>query len=153
MPTLVDRDLVLYNSDLIMEYLDERFPHPPLLPVYPVARAKNRLMLHHINNDWCSIFDKIHTAKKADGDKYRKELKDSLLSIVPLFSDTPYFMSEEFSLLDAALGALFWRLHAAGIELPKEAKPILDYMQRIFQRDSFVSSLTEPERALGVGVA
>ena len=101
LPTLVDRDLVLYESTVIMEYLDERFPHPPLLPVYPVARAQSRLFVHRIHKDWCGYVDNIVAGRSKDTviDRSRKELKESLMAIAPIFSEKPYFMSEELSLI------------------------------------------------------
>ncbi|ASG66554.1 stringent starvation protein SspA [Idiomarina piscisalsi] len=144
-PTLVDRDLVLYNAQIIMEYLDERFPHPPLMPVYPVARGTSRLMMYRIERDWYSLADKI-----ADGDAQAKqELKEGILSLAPVFADAPYFMSEEFSLVDCYLAPLLWRLPAYGIELEGQgAKEIKQYMVRLFERKTFQDSLTEAEREL-----
>ncbi len=148
-PTLVDRDLVLYEPNIIMEYLDERFPHPPLLPVYPVARAKSRLMIHRIQQDWYMLIKRVIGSNKKDSDQARKELQDSLISLTPVFSDMPYFLSEEFSLVDCCIVPLLWRLPNLGIELPPRAKPIKDYAKRIFKRDSFQASLTEAEREMG----
>ena len=150
LPTLVDRDLVLYESTVIMEYLDERFPHPPLLPVYPVARAQSRLFVHRIQKDWCGYVDNIVAGRSKETviDRSRKELKESLMAIVPIFSfsEKPYFMSEEFTLVDCCVAPILWRLPVLGIELPpKHGKPIHDYMNRIFQRDTFQASLSEAE--------
>jgi RNA polymerase-associated protein len=148
-PTLLDRDLVLYNSEIIMEYLDERFPHPPLMPVYPVARARSRLMIYRINKDWYEVMNTILTASRSPAEKARKELKDSILGVAPLFHEMPYFLSEEFSLVDCCLAPLLWRLKSMGIELPKEAKAIEVYAKRLFERETFRASLTETERAMG----
>jgi len=148
LPTLIDRDLVLYQSQVIMEYLDERFPHPPLLPVYPVARAQSRLFVHRIQRDWCTAVDTIMAGKSKDTviDKARKELRESLISIAPIFDGKPFFMSEEFTLVDCCVAPILWRLAVLGIELPpKQGKPILDYMDRMFDRDSFQASLSEAE--------
>lgn len=149
-PTLVDRELTLFQSNVIMEYLDERFPHPPLLPVYPVARANSRLLIHRIERDWCEHIDAIlaGTEKEAQLNKRRKELRDNLTSLAPLFGDKPFFMSEEFSLVDCTLAPILWRLPAMGVELPKQAKPLFDYAERIFARDGFQASLTEQEREM-----
>lgn len=147
-PTLLDRDLVLFNADIISEYLDERFPHPPLMPVYPVARARSRLMMYRIDNDWYALMKKILAGGPAV-EEARKELRDSMLSVVPLFNEMPYFLSEEFSLIDCALAPLMWRLGSLGITLPPEAKAIEAYTTRIFERESFKASLTEAERILG----
>jgi len=143
-PTLVDRNLVLYHSRIIMEYLDERFPHPPLLPVYPVARAQVRLMIHRIEKDWYSLVEQV----KSGNDKARKELLESILSIAPLFQQMPYLMSEEFSLIDCTVAPLLWRLPEYGIELPANAKSVQSYMERMFDRKSFQRSLTETEREI-----
>ena len=135
LPTLIDRELVLYQSQVIMEYLDERFPHPPLLPVYPVARAQSRLFVHRIQRDWCTAVDTIMAGKSKDTviDRARKELRESLVTIAPIFDGKPFFMSEEFTLVDCCVGPILWRLPALGIELPpKQGKPILDYMDRMF---------------------
>ncbi len=148
LPTLIDRDLVLYESTVIMEYLDERFPHPPLLPVYPVARAERRLFVHRIQKDWCGYVDNIVAGRSKDTviDKSRKELKESLMAIAPVFSAKPYFMSDEFTLVDCCVAPILWRLPVLGIELPpKHGKPIHDYMERMFQRDAFQASLSEAE--------
>ncbi|MDA7833731.1 glutathione S-transferase N-terminal domain-containing protein [Pseudomonadales bacterium] len=148
LPTLIDRELVLYQSQVIMEYLDERFPHPPLLPVYPVARAQSRLFVHRIQRDWCTAVDTIMAGKSKDTviDRARKELRESLVTIAPIFDGKPFFMSEEFTLVDCCVGPILWRLPALGIELPpKQGKPILDYMDRMFERDSFQASLSEAE--------
>ncbi|MGM0525310.1 MAG: stringent starvation protein SspA [Pseudomonadota bacterium] len=144
-PTLVDRELVLYDAHIIMEYLDERFPHPPLMPVYPVARGTSRLMMHRIERDWYALADKI-----AEGNKSaRQELQEGILSLAPIFADTPYFMSEEFSLVDCYLAPLLWRLPAYGIEIEGQgAKDVKAYMIRVFERKTFQESLTEAEKEL-----
>lgn len=152
LPTLVDRDLVLYESDIMMEYLDERFPHPPLLPVYPVARAQSRLMMYRIKQDWSRLADLILENPEApEADAYRKELKESLIATSPIFAEKPFFMSEEFTIVDCCVGALLWRLPVMGIELSEApAKPILKYMERIFERESFKASLSEVESEMRV---
>lgn len=147
-PTLVDRELVLYQPHIIMEYLEERFPFPPLLPVYPVARAEVRKMMHRLENDWYSLLKLILRGQPKDSARARKELLDSLLAIEPVFADKPFFLSEEFSLLDCCVAPLLWRLSHLKIELPSTAVAIQDYMQRMFARDSFQASLTENEREL-----
>jgi RNA polymerase-associated protein len=145
-PTLIDRDLVLYEARIILEYLDERFPHPPLLPVYPVARGETRKMMYRIEQDWYSLMYRI--LKGVQADEARVELKESILSLDRVFSDRPYFLSEEFSLLDCAVAPLLWRLPQLAIEIPKEAKGIKLYMQRVFERESFKVSLTEAEKQI-----
>ncbi len=147
LPTLVDRDLVLYESDIMMEYLDERFPHPPLLPVYPVARAQSRLMMYRIRKDWSTLADKILEKPDAkDADKLRKELKESIIATAPIFAEKPFFMSDEFTIVDCCVSALLWRLPLLGIELNEaQAKPVIKYMERMFERESFRASLSEVE--------
>lgn len=149
LPTLLDRELVLYNAHIIMEYLDERFPHPPLMPVYPVARGTSRLMMYRIDRDWYALADAILAGgKKADA--ARQELREGILALAPIFADTPFFMSEEFSLVDCYLAPLLWRLPSYGIELEGTgAKAVKAYMVRVFERDSFQESLTDSERELG----
>ena len=146
LPTLVDRDLVLYNSRVIMEYLEERFPHPPLMPVGPVARAQTRLALFRVENDWYPLAEIIETKGEKAAVKARKELMESLAASADVFSAMPYFLSEDFSLVDASIAPLLWRLPHYGIELPKAAKAILSYADRLFDRDGFQRSLTEGER-------
>ncbi|MEC4724653.1 stringent starvation protein A [Shewanella sp. D64] len=149
-PTLVDRELILYNSRIIMEYLDERFPHPPLMPVYPVSRGRTRLMMHRIQKDWYSLVERIRSGDRADA--ARKELQEGLTSIAPIFNEMPYFMAEEFGLADCYLGPLLWRLPVLGIELDtRTAKEVKAYMTRLFDRESFKASLTEAEREMRMG--
>jgi len=148
LPTLVDRDLALYESTVVMEYLDERFPHPPLLPVYPVTRAQSRLWVHRIQNDWCRLSDDIlRSPESKKADQARKELRDSLITTAPIFSGLPFFMNEEFTLVDCCLGPLLWRLPQLAITLPntKQVKPLHDYMLRLFSRPAFKLSLTDQE--------
>ncbi|MDC0236790.1 glutathione S-transferase N-terminal domain-containing protein [Gammaproteobacteria bacterium] len=151
LPTLVDRDLALYESNVVMEYLDERFPHPPLLPVYPVARAESRLWIYRIERDWCVLIDQIKASpdgKKADA--ARKEFRESLVTIAGIFEEMPYFMSEEFTLVDCCLAPMLWRLPELGISLPnnRHVKPLHEYMDRLFERPSFQESLTDLEREI-----
>ncbi len=147
LPTLVDRDLTLFNSRIIMEYLDERFPHPPLLPVDPVSRATSRLYMHRVTTDWYNKMDAILAGGKGVA-KARKELRESLTATAPIFAAKPYFMSDEFTLVDCSIGPMLWRLPALGVELPAQAKPVLDYAARLFERESFQQSLTEIEREM-----
>lgn len=147
-PTLLDRDLVLYESTIVMEYLDERFPHPPLLPVYPVARAQSRLLIHRIEQDWSGRVDILMSGKGRETviDKARKELRESLISVAPVFSEKPYFMSEEFTLVDCCVVPILWRLPVLDIKLPERTtKAMQRYMQFMFERPSFRESLTEAE--------
>lgn len=147
-PTLIDRELVLYEARIIMEYLDERFPHPPLLPVYPVTRAETRKMMHRIEQDWYGSYHEFQKGKVTDAT--RRQLSDSLSSLEPIFDDKPFFLSEEHSLLDCALAPLLWRLPMLGVTLPEDAIALHAYMQRLFEREAFQSSLTDAERQLRV---
>jgi len=147
-PTLVDRELVLYDANIIMEYLDERFPHPPLMPVYPVARAKTRLMIYRIDKEWGGLIEKIERGKAADAQAAKKELRNHLISLAPVFNNSAFFLNEDFSLIDCCIAPILWRLPAWGINLPSEAKGIAKYADRIFSRDSFQASLTETEQDL-----
>lgn len=148
LPTLADRDLALYETSVVMEYLDERYPHPPLLPVYPVARANSRLLVHRIQRDWCQQVDQILDPRQKDAVRVqaRKELRESLIGVSPLFADKPFFLSEDMSLVDCCLLPILWRLPQLGIELPRAAKPLLDYMERGFARPAFQASLSAAER-------
>ncbi|MDZ7784434.1 MAG: glutathione S-transferase N-terminal domain-containing protein [Halioglobus sp.] len=151
LPTLVDRDLVLYESKVMMEYLDERFPHPPLLPVYPVARAESRLYIHRIEKDWCSLVDAILNTRSDNVlKKSTKELRESILSVAPIFAEKPFFMSDEFTLVDCCIAPVLWRLPSLGVEIraSKQSKPLQAYMDRLFNRSSFQESLSEQEREM-----
>ena len=151
LPTLIDRDLILYESKVIMEYLDERFPHPPLLPVYPVARAESRLFIYRIERDWSTLVDSILNSRSENVvKKASKELREGVLAISPIFSETPYFMSEEFTLVDCCLAPILWRLPHLEIDIKptKQSKPLFEYMDRLFSRESFVQALSEEEREM-----
>jgi len=148
-PTLVDRDLTLYDSRVIIEYLDERFPHPPLMPVDPVTRAHFRLALFRIETDWYSIAEEAETSNDGKlGTKSRKLLRESILQSTELFGARPFFLSEEFSLVDCTIAPLLWRLPVYGIDLGASAEPIEAYMNRVFARRSFQQSLTELEQEM-----
>lgn len=147
-PTLVDRDLVLYAPQVIMEYLDERFPHPPLMPVDPVSRAQMRLMLYRIKKDWDSLLETILASSGKEAEQARKSLRESLTTVAPVFDQKPFFLSDEFTLVDCTTAALLWRLPSLGVELPSQAKALLEYGERMFARESFKQSLTEFEREM-----
>lgn len=146
-PTLVDRDLVLYDSEVIMEYLDERFPHPPLMPVDPVSRGRTRMTLRRIHKDWDKLVDAIESGS-GDTGRASKELQESLTVIAPIFDQKPFFMSDEISLMDCAVIPILWRLHKYGIDLDKVAKPLQEYAKRMFALDSFQSSLSDAEKEM-----
>jgi len=151
-PTLVDRELTLWESRIIMEYLDERFPHPPLMPVYPVARGESRLYMQRIEKDWYSLMNVIVNGSSSEADAARKQLREELLAIAPVFGQKPFFLSDEFSLVDCYLAPLLWRLPTLGVEFSGPgAKELKGYMTRVFERDSFLASLTEPEREMRLG--
>ncbi|MDG2420260.1 MAG: glutathione S-transferase N-terminal domain-containing protein [Gammaproteobacteria bacterium] len=152
LPTLIDRDLVLYEADIMMEYLDERFPHPPLFPVYPVARAQSRLWIYRIQKDWCALADSIlnEDGTPSQIDKKRKELRESITSIAPIFSEKPYFMSDDFTIVDCCVCPILWRLPLMGIDLPKTKtlKPLFAYRDRLYERESVMDSLSEQEKEM-----
>lgn len=147
-PTIVDRDLVLYQSGIINEYLDERLPHPPLMPVDPVSRARARLMLFRFNNDWYRLLPDIATGDKKTANKARNVIRDGLTIISPVFKEQPFILGDEFSIVDCALAPILWRLDHFKISLPRQARPLMEYAQRVFGRKSFQSSLTESEREM-----
>jgi len=148
-PTLIDRDLVLYDSRVIMEYLDERFPHPPLMPVDPVTRAQFRLALFRIEHDWYSLAAEIVGGlERKPTTRAVKALEESILSSVEIFAAKKFFLSDEFSLVDATIAPILWRLPQFGIKLPAQARPIQRYMDDVFSRPSFQASLTDMEREL-----
>jgi len=149
-PTLIDRDLVLYDSRVVMEYLDERFPHPPLMPVDPVSRARSRLMLHRIDHDWYSLLEDLIGDNQKKKESAQQEFKNSLASIAPIFEAKPYFMSDDFSLVDASISPLLWRLKEYGIEMSSLSKPIQTYAERLFDREAFKESLTELEKEINI---
>lgn len=148
-PTLVDRELALYESNIITEYLDERFPHPPLMPVYPVARAKARLIIYRFDREWGPLVRKLEAAKSGDVRASAKELAAYVAQLVPVFNSSAYFMGDDFTLVDCCIAPVLWRLPAWGISFsPAETKAINKYTDRVFQRDSFQASLTEAEQEL-----
>ena len=148
-PTLVDRDLVLYDSRVIIEYLDERFPHPPLMPVDPVTRAQFRLALYRIETDWYQLAEEIEAEEdKKQAVRARKMLRESVLASAEVFAAKEFFLSDEFSLVDASIAPVLWRLPHYGVDLGEGSIPIGKYMDRIFARPSFQASLTELEQEM-----
>ena len=146
-PTLVDRDLVLYDTNVICEYLDERYPHPPLMPVDPLSRARLRLAVVRLENDWLTLVDQIEAGGRP-AELARKSLRDELVRNAPAFKASKFFLSPEMSLADCALAPLIWRFESLGLQLPREAQPIVDYGDRIFRSQGFTRSLTPDERNL-----
>jgi RNA polymerase-associated protein len=148
-PTLVDRDLVLYDSRVIIEYLDERFPHPPLMPVDPVARAQFRVALYRIERDWYSLAHQINDpADRKAAQHARKILRDSILASADVFKAKPYFLSDEFSLVDATIAPILWRLPAWEIDLPVQAQAISKYANLVFSRPAFRHALSRVEQEM-----
>lgn len=146
--TLIDRELVLYEAQIIMEYLDERFPHPPLLPVDPVARANNRQLRYRVIRDLYELIDDIEGDNDIAAANARKTMRDNLTALVPVFQQKEYFMSDEYTLIDCCMAPLLWRLDNYGIKLPSSAKPLLKYADRLFSRTAFRESLSEKEKEL-----
>src|SRR5579862_5974830 len=147
-PTLVDRDLVLYDSRVIIEYLEERFPHPPLMPVDPVTRARFRLALYRVERDWYTLVDEIEQSPSKPHARAKKVLRESLLASSDAFAVKPYFLSDEFSLVDCSIAPILWRLPKYEIDLPAQAKALHKYSERLFNRPAFKLSLTEAEREM-----
>ena len=154
LPILVDRDLAIHDPSVMMEYLDERFPHPPLLPVYPVARANSRTLMLRIDREWCPLVDKLIKEDLPEKElmKIRQELLHEISSIAPTFKEFKYFMSDEFTLVDCCFAPILWRLSSVGIKLPinKHLKPLIDYQNSVFERPGFLDSLSSIERDLKV---
>ena len=152
LPILVDRDLDIHDPAVMMEYLDERFPHPPLLPVYPVARANSRTLMLRIDREWSPLFDILIDGTKPEKElmKIREELLHEISSIAPTFKEFKFFMSDEFTLVDCFFAPLLWRLPSIGIKLPvnRHLKPLLDYQKSVFERPGFLDSLSSLERDL-----
>jgi len=148
-PTLIDRDLVLYDARVIMEYLDERFPHPPLMPVDPVNRAHSRLALFRVEKDWYSLAEELESLDEARRDTARTKLRDSVISASEVFEIKPYFLSNDFTLVDCTIAPILWRLPRYRIDLPaSDAKPVMDYMDRVFSREMFQNALSDAEKAI-----
>jgi stringent starvation protein A len=146
-PTLLDRDLALYEPGIITEYLDERFPHPPLMPVYPVARAKARIIMYRFDQDWMPLTHKLsHSANAQERKGVLREIASYLIQLLPVFHSNRYFLGDEFSLVDCCMAPLLWRLPAWGITFSAQDDKILKkYCDRLFERDAFQASLTEAE--------
>jgi RNA polymerase-associated protein len=145
-PTLIERELVLYDSRIIMEYLDERFPHPPLHPMDPVSRATAKMLIKRIDQDWYVLLDEILSSGEKKSAKAKKTLKESIIAAEPIFAARPYFMNDEFSLVDCAIAPLLWRLPSIGIDISTPREAITNYAQRIFKRTGFQRSLSDAEK-------
>jgi len=147
-PVLVERDLVLQQANIINEYIDERFPHPQLMPADPVMRARARLFLHNFEEQLFVHIPDIKSSNSKVADKARATVRDNLTQIVPLFSKQQYILGDDFSMLDVAIAPLLWRLGHYGIELPKQAAPLLKYAERIFSRPAYIEAMTPSEKAM-----
>ena len=149
-PTLIDRDLVLYDPEIIGEYLDERYPHPPLMAVDPVSRARARLALFRIRLDWYTLADDLEKGTTQRADKARKMLKESIIKSNDAFAAGAFFLSDELSLVDCSIVPVLWRLKSWRIDLPRQAQAVKDYAERLFAMEFFRRSLSAQERELGI---
>lgn len=147
-PVLVERDLVLSEANIINEYIDERFPHPQLMPADPVMRARARLFLYNFEKDLFSHIKDIESSNEEIADKARKVVRDNLTQLVPIFGKQNYLMGDEYSMLDVAITPLLWRLGHYGIELPNQALPLLKYAERLFSRPMYAEAMTPSEKAM-----
>lgn len=145
-PTLIERDLVLYDSRIIMEYMDERFPHPPLHQMDPVSRANTRMIIKRIDQDWYQLLDEILNSGEKKSARAKKMLKESLIAATPIFEAQPYFMSDEYSLIDCAMAPLLWRLPSLGIDFNILGSALTAYANRLFSREAFQESLSPEEK-------
>jgi RNA polymerase-associated protein len=146
-PTLVDRDLILFDSSVVCEYLDERYPHPPLMPIDPQSRARLRVASVRIEKDWLPQVETIQTGGRP-ADAARKRLREHLLSTLPLFKASRFFLNPEMSLADCLVAPVIWRLSWLGVDLGREGKPIVDYGERLFHSQGFARSMTDQEKAM-----
>ena len=147
-PVLVERDLVLYEANIINEYIDERFPHPQLMPADPVMRARARLFLHRFENELYCHIDAIEHAAQKIADKARHAVRDNLTQIAPVFAKQKYMLGDEFSMLDVAIAPLLWRLDHYGVQLDKDAAPLMKYAERLFSRPAYIEAMTPAEKAM-----
>ncbi|WP_192828667.1 glutathione S-transferase N-terminal domain-containing protein [Methylocucumis oryzae] len=147
-PTLIERELVLYDSRIIMEYLDERFPHPPLHQMDPVSRANARMLIKRIDQEWYQLLDEIVNSGEKKSARAKKLLRENLLEAEPIFANRPFFMSDEFSLIDCVVVPLLWRLPSIGIDVISQNEIINNYAQRMFKRPGFKRSLSEAEKEM-----
>ena len=147
-PVLVERDLVLFEPNIINEYIDERFPHPQLMPADPVMRARARLILYRMENEIFNHVDVLERSKPAAFDKARLYIRENLIQLAPIFVKQKHMLGDEFSMLDVAIAPLLWRLEHYQIEMPKAAAPLLKYAERLFSRQAFIDSMTASEKAM-----
>jgi RNA polymerase-associated protein len=147
-PILIERDLVLYESNIINEYVDDRFPHPQLMPAEPVMRARARLLLHRFEQELFCHIEAVEQNDQKIADKMRVAIAESLTMIAPIFDKQKYMLGDEYSMLDVAIAPLLWRLDHYGISLPKQATPLLKYSERLFSRPLFIDALTPSEKLM-----
>jgi len=147
-PVLVERDLILYESNIINEYIDDRFPHPQLMPADPVMRARARLFLYRFEHEMFSHVESLEKGNQRTADKSRAAIRDNLAQIAPVFAKQKYMLGDEFSMLDVAIVPLLWRLDYYGIQLAKQAAPLMKYAERLFSRPAFIDSLTASEKVM-----
>ena len=148
LPVLVERDLILYESNIINEYIDERFPHPQLMPADPVMRARARLFLFNFEVELFSQIDFLEKGNQKQQEKARQQVADRLTELAPVFQKQKFMLGEEFSMLDVAISPLLWRLDYYGINLPKTAAPLMKYAERLFSRPAFIEALTPSEKVM-----
>ena len=148
LPVLVERDLILYESNIINEYIDERFPHPQLMPADPVMRARARLMLFNMEVELFSQIDALESGKEKQVERSRQHVADRLVELAPVFTRTKYMLGDDFTMLDVAIAPLLWRLDHYGIKLAKSAAPLMKYAERIFSRPAFIEALTPSEKVM-----
>jgi RNA polymerase-associated protein len=147
-PVLVERDLILYESNIINEYIDDRFPHPQLMPADPVMRARARLFLFRFEKELFSHIEAIEKGNQKSADKARSIIRDNLAQIAPVFAKQKHMLGDEFSMLDVAIAPLLWRLDHYDIQMPKQTAPLMKYAERLFSRPAFIESLTPSEKVM-----
>ncbi len=147
-PVLVERDLILYESNIINEYIDDRFPHPQLMPADPAMRARARLFLYRFEQEMFTHVLALEKGTQKQADKGRQTIRDSLTQIAPVFSKQKYMLGDEFSMLDVAIAPLLWRLDHYGIQLGKQAAPLMKYAERLFSRPGYIDALTASEKVM-----
>jgi RNA polymerase-associated protein len=147
-PVLVERDLILYEANIINEYIDERFPHPQLMPADPVMRARARLFLHRFEQELFCHIEGLESGIPKSADKARVAVRENLTQIAPVFTKQKYMLGDEFSMLDVAIAPLLWRLDHYGIQLDKEATPLMKYSERLFSRPAYSEAMTPSEKAM-----
>ena len=147
-PVLVERDLVLHESNIINEYIDERFPHPQLMPADPVMRARARLFLFRFEQELFNHVQTLESGTQKAQEKARLYVRENLIQIAPIFVKQKYMLGEEFSMLDVAIAPLLWRLDYYGVQMPKQAAPLMKYAERLFARPAFSEALTSAERGM-----